>query len=61
MHCVLCHQPLDLFDTETVLGEPAHGACARTAREAEEAATAMVMAEPDPRLHRRHLRPVAAA
>lgn len=65
MICVLCHQPVDLLtlDGEGVAGMPAHESCA-TAYRAEVAAvldeaTAMVLAEPDPRRHRRHLRPAA--
>lgn len=65
MTCILCHQPVDLLnlDGEGVAGLPAHDTCA-TAYRAEVDATlaeaeAMVLAEPDPRRHRRHLRPAA--
>ena len=67
MHCVLCRQPVNLLelDPEGFMGLPAHTYCARDQRAAMEAAeleaVAMVMAEPDPRRHRQHLRPVAAA
>lgn len=65
MLCILCHQPVDLLtlDAEGVGGMPAHDACARDYR-AEVArvladAEAMVMAERDPRRHRRGVRPAA--
>lgn len=65
MICVLCHQPVDLLtlDGEGVGGLPAHEHCAGPFREELAAvlrdAEAMVMAEPDPRRHRGHLRPAA--
>jgi len=63
--CILCHQHIDLFDLadDGVGGHPCHDSCKR-AYEAELAevlavAEAMVLAEPDPRRHRRQLRPAA--
>lgn len=59
MRCYLCHEPVDLLtlDPEGVAGQPAHASCAdgyRTAvADALAAAEAMVLAEPDPRRHRR--------
>lgn len=65
MICLLCHNPVDLLtlDGEGVAGMPAHDSCASAYR-AEVAAClaeaeAMVLAEADPRRHRRHLRPAA--
>lgn len=65
MKCILCDQPVDLLtlDALGVGGHPAHESCADGYR-AEVAATlaeaeAMILAEPDPRRHRRHLRPAA--
>jgi hypothetical protein len=63
--CALCHQPVDLLtlDDEGYVGLPAHATCAGAARAALAAmldeATARILAEPDPRRHRRHLRPAA--
>lgn len=65
MICVLCHQPVDLLtlDGDGVMGLPAHETCAGPWRAEAAAAVAeaeaMVLAEPDPRRHRRHLRPAA--
>jgi hypothetical protein len=63
MFCVLCRQHIDLWDLDggSDLGMPAHEVCARAYR-AELAAVladaeAMILAEADPRRHRRHLRP----
>jgi hypothetical protein len=63
--CVLCHQHIDLWDLDKdgVGGLPAHVACAEPYR-AELAAvldeaTALVLAEPDRRRHRHHLRPAS--
>lgn len=64
MLCILCHEALDLFDLADFMGLPAHGACARTAdqlaAEALAEAEAIIMAEPDPRRHRKGLHPGAA-
>lgn len=65
MRCVLCGVEVTLLDLdgEGVGGWPAHEHCANAYR-AElaavlAAAEAMVLAEPDPRRHRHHLRPAA--
>jgi hypothetical protein len=67
MICALCHQAVDLFDLddEGVGGMPAHGTCARDYR-AELAKVLrevelMILDEHDPRRHRKHLVPPAAA
>lgn len=65
MICVLCHQAVDLLtlDAEGVGGMPAHDSCATAYREVLAAtladAEAMILAEPDPKRHRKHLRPAA--
>ncbi len=66
MTCVLCHQPITLLDldAEGYEGLPAHEHCASAVR-AELAAVlaeaeALVLAEQDPRRHRRGVRPTAA-
>lgn len=67
MKCALCHQDVTLLDldAEGYAGLPAHATCAegqrQALRDALDEANAMVLAEPDPRRHRGHLRPVAAA
>lgn len=63
MLCVLCGADVNLLDLDVPgwNGEPAHTTCAAAARQALSDANAMVMAEPDPKRHRNHLRPVAAA
>lgn len=65
MECVLCHTEVTLFDldAEGYGGMPAHEACASAVR-AECAALladceALILAEPDPRRHRRSARSVA--
>lgn len=65
MICVLCHQAVDLLtlDGEGVGGHPAHESCADGYR-AEAAAAlaeaeAIILAEADPRRHRRNMRPAA--
>lgn len=65
MICALCHQPVDLLtlDAEGYGGLPAHEACAAGLRselaEFLSEVEAMIVAEPDPRRHRGHLRPAA--
>lgn len=65
MMCVLCHTEVSLLDldAEGIGGMPAHAYCARDYRaEADRVladATAAILAEPDPRRHRRGLSPAA--
>lgn len=65
MNCALCHAHIDLWDldVDTIPGVPTHGSCAAAYKAEVDAvladAQAMVLAETDPRKHRRHLRPAA--
>lgn len=65
MDCALCHVHIDLWDLDPLgyEGLPAHARCAGPVRELNASLLAeleaMVMAEPDPRRHRHHLRPAA--
>lgn len=63
MNCALCHQRISLWDLDGAgyEGLPAHEHCAKPVRELNASLLAeleaMVLAEPDPRRHRNHLRP----
>lgn len=65
MICVLCHQPITLLDLDDdgYEGLPAHTFCAVGARAAMRdvlaECEALILAEPDPRRHRRGVSPAA--
>jgi hypothetical protein len=55
--CPLCPEPLDQAPLTNWEGLPAHADCVRGAERALDDAVAMILAEPNPRRHRHHVRP----